>query len=130
VEAAYAAGITVEPIPGPSALTAAISVCGFPMERFTYIGFLPTKKGRSTIIKELAAREEPTVFFESTHRIAKALDELAAHLSPSRLLYVGRELTKMHESNLRGTISEVKALLGKGSSKGEFVLVVGPEPRH
>jgi 16S rRNA (cytidine1402-2'-O)-methyltransferase len=129
VEAAYAAGIKVEPIPGPSALTAAISVCGFPMEHFVYVGFLPHKKGRIKMIKEISEREEPTVFFESTHRIAKALDELASHLSPSRIIYLGRELTKMHESNLRGTIDEVRAMLEKGSSKGEFVIIVGPTPK-
>lgn len=126
VEAAYAAGITTEPIPGPSALAAAISVCGFPMERFTYIGFLPHKKGRETAMREISARHEPTVFFESTHRIHRAMDELAHHLNPSRLIYVGRELTKKFETNLRGTVEEVRALMEGKSTKGEFVVIVGP----
>lgn len=125
--AAYAAGLAVEPIPGPSALTAAMSVCGFPMEHFTYIGFLPHKKGRIAVMREIAERREPTVFLESTHRIAKAFDELSHHLDPSRLIYVGRELTKKFETNLRGTVDEVRALKKGKSSKGEFVVIVGPQ---
>lgn len=125
VEEAYAAGIPVVPVPGPSVLTAAMSCCGFPMERFTYIGFLPHKKGRSTMIREIAEREEPTIFLESTHRIEKALTELVAALDPGRQIYVGRELTKKFETHLRGTATEVQALLGKGSSKGEFIVIVG-----
>ncbi len=127
VEAAFAAGIVVTPIPGPSALTAAISCCGFPMERFSYEGFLPHKKGRSTRIREIAERDEPTVFLESTHRINKALDELTKVLDASRQIYVGRELTKKFETHLRGTVDEVAALLKKASSKGEFVVIIGPK---
>jgi 16S rRNA (cytidine1402-2'-O)-methyltransferase len=126
VEQAFAAGVTVVPIPGPSVLTAAISCCGFPMEHFVYIGFLPHKKGRSTIIREIAEREEATIFLESTHRIEKALDELVTALDPSRKIYVGRELTKKFETHLRGTADEVRDLLKAGSMKGEFVVVVGP----
>lgn len=126
VEAAFAAGITVTPIPGPSALTAAISCCGFAMERFTYEGFLPHKKGRSTRIRELASRDEATVLLESTHRIGKLLDELADALDTGRHIYVGRELTKKFETHLRGTVDEVRALLSESSSKGEFVVIIGP----
>lgn len=124
--AAYAAGIAVEPIPGPSALTTAISVCGFPMERFVYVGFLPHKKGRETLMRRIAERDEPTVFFESTHRISKALDELDKHLDPARLVYVGRELTKKFETGLRGTVEGVKGMMKRKSAKGEFVIIVGP----
>jgi len=126
VERAFEAGVTIVPIPGPSVLTAAISSCGFPMEHFAYIGFLPHKKGRSTIIREIAQREEATIFLESTHRIEKALDELTAALEPSRKIYIGRELTKKFETHLRGTAEEVRGLLKEGSIKGEFVVVVGP----
>ena len=127
VEAAYKAGIRVTPIPGASALTAAISCCGFPMEKFSYIGFLPHKKGRSTVVKEIATREEATVFLESTHRITKALDELVKALEPSRQIYLGRELTKKFETHLRGTAEEVRVELKSGSAKGEFVVIVGPK---
>lgn len=126
VEEAFAAGITVTPIPGASALTSAISCCGFPMERFRYIGFLPHKKGRSTLVKEIAASEEASVFLESTHRIEKALEELVGALGADRKIYVGRELTKKFESHLRGTATEVQAMLKKGSQKGEFTVIVAP----
>jgi 16S rRNA (cytidine1402-2'-O)-methyltransferase len=126
VEQAFAAGISVVPIPGASVLTTAISSCGFPMEKFSYVGFLPHKKGRSTLIKEIAGRDDVTVFLESTHRIEKAMEELVAALDPERVIYVGRELTKKFETHLRGTAAEVQAMLGKGSAKGEFIVIIGP----
>ena len=107
VEAVMEAGLKVETIPGPSALTAAISVCGFPMSEFTYIGFIPHKKGKETLFKEMAARETPTVFLESTHRIMKTLEALKKHIHPSRNIFIGRELTKMHETLYRGMITDV-----------------------
>jgi 16S rRNA (cytidine1402-2'-O)-methyltransferase len=127
VEAAVAAGITVTPIVGASALTAAISVCGFPMERFTYVGFLPHKKGRQTLVKEIAERDDATVFLESTHRIEKALDELTDVLDADRQIYIGRELTKKFETHLRGTITDVRSQLKKGSAKGEFIVIIAPK---
>lgn len=127
VEAAYAAGIRIQPIPGPSALTAAISVCGFPMDDFVYMGFAPHKKGRDTFFREVAQRAVPTVFFESTHRVEKALDGLAAHLDPQRLIFCGRELTKMHETLYRGTLEGVRQSLQATSLKGEFVFIIGPQ---
>ncbi|MEN9558522.1 MAG: hypothetical protein RL141_891 [Candidatus Parcubacteria bacterium] len=130
VEAAVEAGIAVTPIPGASAVTAAISVCGFPMERFTYVGFLPHKKGRSTLIKDIAAREDATIFLESTHRIEKALDEFADVLDPDRKVYVGRELTKKFETHLRGTIAQIQAQLKEGSAKGEFIVIIAPTVRR
>jgi len=126
VQAALAAGILVVPIPGASALTAAISVCGFPMDEFVYLGFVPHKKGRETMFREMAARPSPSVFFESTHRIEKTLEALAKVLPPTRLMFMGRELTKMHETLYRGSIDEVRASLQATSTKGEFVIVIGP----
>ena len=125
VEQAMAEGITVVPIPGSSALTTAISVCGFPLETFTYIGFIPHKKGRVTLFQEIASRGTPTIFLETTHRIMKTLEQLRAHLDPRRLIFIGRELTKLHESLYRGTIEEVTAALLATSVKGEFVVIVG-----
>jgi 16S rRNA (cytidine1402-2'-O)-methyltransferase len=128
MELAYVSDIKVEVIPGPSALTAAISACGFAMEHFSYSGFIPVKKRRKVILKEIVDREEPTIFFESTHRISKTLKELQDLIDEKRIIYVGRELTKKFETHLRGTMTEVIQKLGKGSSKGEFVIVIGPKP--
>jgi len=130
VEAAFAAGIKVEPIPGASALTAAISVCGFPMDEFVYLGFVPHKKGRQTMLTEIAADKRPCVMLESTHRIQKTLEALAGVLDERRLIFIGRELTKMHETLYRGTCREVMDQLAKTSSKGEFTLIVGPQPKR
>lgn len=130
VEAAMREGIRVEPIPGPSALTAAISVCGFPMDEFVYRGFVPHKKGRQTLFREIASDPRPAVILESTHRIMKTLEALRTELDPRRLLFVGRELTKIHESVHRGTTEDVIEELKRGSLKGEFVLIVGPRPKR
>lgn len=127
IELAYEHGISFEVIPGPSALTAAIASCGFPMEHFFYAGFLPLKKHRASIVREIGEREEPTVFFESTHRIEKTLGELESSLGTERLIYVGRELTKKFETHYRGTVHEVIEKLKSGSAKGEFVIIVGPK---
>lgn len=129
VERAYQAQILIEPIPGASALTLAISCCGFAMDEFTYLGFAPHKKGRQTFFTEIAERKTPTIFLESTHRILKALEQLIATLDPNRLIFIGRELTKMHETLYRGTASEVLAQLQRTSTKGEFILIVGNQPK-
>jgi 16S rRNA (cytidine1402-2'-O)-methyltransferase len=126
VQGAFEAGITVSPIPGPSALTAAISACGFPMDEFTYVGFIPHKKGRGTLFKEIAERETPTIFLESTHRIMKTLEGLKKHLDPSRELFIGRELSKMHETLYRGMITDMIQRLEATSTKGEFTVIIGP----
>jgi 16S rRNA (cytidine1402-2'-O)-methyltransferase len=127
VERCFKEGIRVEPIPGPSALTAAISVCGFPMDEFTYVGFLPHKKGKQTMVREMSERKTPTMFFESTHRILPSLETLRAMIDPMRYVFIGRELTKMHETLYRGTIDEVIKQLQATSTKGEFVVIVGPK---
>lgn len=126
VAACVAHGINIEPIPGPSALTAAISVCGFAMDDFVYLGFAPHKKGRQTFFKEVAERKIPTVFFESTHRIGKTMEALASTLAKDRKIFIGRELTKMHETLYRGTVDAVAEQLQATSLKGEFVLIIGP----
>lgn len=123
---AYLRGIKIVPIPGPSALTAAISVCGFPMEHFSYKGFIPHKKGRVTLFKEMAEQEESVVFLESTHRMQKTLESLKLVLSPSRLIWIGRELTKQHETLYRGSIDAVMTELQATSWKGEFTCILAP----
>lgn len=123
VAAVATAGHRVEPIPGPSALTAALSVAGFPTEPCTFVGFPPHKKGRNTFFADVAGREEAVVLYESTHRIEKTL----AVLPQDRVALVGRELTKLHETLYRGTIAQVTEQLTKTSSKGEFVIVLAPK---
>ena len=125
VELCVEHGITVSPIPGASVLTTAISVCGFPMDDFYYGGFVPHKRGRQAFFKEVAERSIPTIFLESTHRIEKTMVALASSLSKERMIFVGRELTKMHETLYRGTVDEVMKQLQATSLKGEFVIIIG-----
>jgi 16S rRNA (cytidine1402-2'-O)-methyltransferase len=115
----------VEAIPGASALAAAVSVSGVPAPAFTFYGFLPHKKGRETLLKEIAAADRASVFYESPHRIEKALAALAA-LAPDRQIALCRELTKVFEEVARGTASELLARIEADPNKarGEFVAVV------
>ena len=129
VAAASDAHIKIEPIPGASAVTAIISVCGFPMDEFSYLGFIPHKKGRKTLFEEIAERKTSSIFLESTHRINKTLDSLAETLQPTRLICVGRELTKIYETIYRGTAADVKREIEASSTKGEFTIIVGPKPK-
>lgn len=124
VAAAAALGITVSPIPGPSAVTAVLSVAGFNTQRYTFFGFPPHKKGRQTFFRDVASCEHVAVFYESTHRIVKTIQELE-RVAPKRALVVGRELTKVFETVYRGTATEVLNKLARTSNKGEFVVVVG-----
>lgn len=118
----------IETIPGPSALTATLSVAGVTDSSFTFLGFLPHKKGRETIFKEIAASGRPIVFYESPHRIMKTLTSLVEHAPQARVV-LARELTKLHEECLIGTPSELLAILEGSPEKvrGEFVGVVLPE---
>lgn len=123
---AFGNEVKIIPIPGPSACIAALSVSGFPADKFVFLGFPPHKKGRNTWFKELAERPETVVFYESTHRIEKTLEQMA-EVAPERALVVCRELTKMYETTYRGTAADVVAALKASSDKGEFVIVVGPQ---
>lgn len=122
---AAARGVRIEPLPGPSAILAALVASALPPYPFTFAGFAPPKSGkRRTFYRELAALGHTLVVFESPHRILASLDDARAELGDRRAA-VGRELTKLHEEVLRGTLSELAALLGdRPSLKGEFVLVV------
>jgi len=117
--------INIEAIPGPSALTAALSVAGIETKNgFTFLGFLPHKKGRQTALKKIAESELPTVLYESPHRILKLLKELVC---VSRIT-IARELTKMHEEVISGSPEELQAYFGTHPDhvRGEFVAIVGP----
>lgn len=127
VSRAWQKGIQVVPIPGPSALTAAISACGFSMESFVYRGFIPHKKGRQTLFAEMEATEESVIFLESTHRMEKTLESLREVIGEGRLLWIGRELTKKFETCYRGTIDEVIKRLQATSWNGEFICVLAPK---
>lgn len=117
--------VTIEAIPGPSSLTAALSISGLSSDAFTFLGFLPHKKGRQTAIKEIAASPYPVVLFESPHRIQKLLAELAS--AGIARIGIGRELTKLHEEYLSGTPEELSASLkGRKAERGEFVVIIEP----
>ncbi len=115
--------LRIVPIPGASAVIAALSVAGVPADRFVFLGFPPHKKGRERYFDDLASFEMTIVFYESTHRILKTLAELHDRF-PQRPLVVCRELTKLHETIYRGTASEVTKQLESSSIKGEFVIVL------
>jgi 16S rRNA (cytidine1402-2'-O)-methyltransferase len=123
VTAAWAAGHTVVPIPGPSSITAALSIAGYGGPGFTFLGYLPRKPGEMRrLLESLREDPRPAVAFESPFRINKSLERVAEAL-PERNLTVTRELTKVHEEVLRGTASQVLAALGE-RARGEFTLVI------
>lgn len=127
VSKAAAAGIAIEVIPGPSAFLAALSGSGLPIHEFAYLGFLPIKKGRQTLLKTFVEEEKTIVFYESVHRIAKTLHELSTILvdQPTRNIVIARELTKLHEQFIRTTVGELSAVIETLTQKGEFVIIVG-----
>ncbi len=113
----------IESIPGPSALTAALSIAGLATDRFLFLGFLPHKKGRQTALKKIAASEYPVVLYESPHRILKLLEELAA-IGITRVS-IGRELTKIHEEMISGSPRDLAADLEKRKAvRGELVVII------
>jgi len=118
-------GIKLSPIPGPSALLAALVVSGLPMNQFLYLGFLPTKKGRKTLFESLNKEERTVVFFESPHRLNKTFVQMVEYLDPNRKIVIARELTKIYEEVFRGTISEAKNHFTEKKPKGEFVIILG-----
>jgi len=123
------AGVAVESIPGPCALTVALSVSGLPTARFTFEGFLPlNKKNRRARLDALGGEERTMVFYEAPHKLRATLEDLAAAFGPDRPLAVCRELTKLHEEVLRLTIGEAAARYAAQEPRGEFVLVIAGLP--
>lgn len=120
--------VRIESVPGPSALTAALSVAGLPCANFVFLGFLPHKKGRQTLFQDIAAETRTVVFYESPHRVTKALASLAGLLSEERRVAVCRELTKIHEDVVLGSPAEVAAHFAATPAevRGEFVVIVAP----
>jgi 16S rRNA (cytidine1402-2'-O)-methyltransferase len=119
--------VGIESVPGPSALTAALSIAGVPVSDFVFLGFLPHKKGRETLFKEIAVSERAMIFYESPHRILKTLESIEKH-SPHKKVTIARELTKVFEQIISGTASELLKYFAINSDKvrGEFVVVVTP----
>ncbi|HWV28545.1 MAG TPA: 16S rRNA (cytidine(1402)-2'-O)-methyltransferase [Dyadobacter sp.] len=124
VRACIREGLPVECLPGPTAFVPALVNSGLPSDRFTFEGFLPHKKGRQTRLQNLANEERTMIFYESPHRLVKALQQFAEHFGVDRQVSVSRELTKMFEENVRGTVTEVIAHFGNKTVKGEIVIVV------
>ena len=127
VSAARQNGIQIEVIPGASAFLAALSGSGLPIHQFLYLGFLPLKKGRKTLLASFKDEERTIVFYESVHRIEKTLIELGEALEsqPDRPIVIARELTKMHEEFIRTTVGAWHAKPLPIVKKGEFVVVIG-----
>jgi 16S rRNA (cytidine1402-2'-O)-methyltransferase len=118
--------VRIECIPGASAVTSLYSIAGVPGNQFTFLGFVPHKKGRQTFFWSVAENELPVIFYESPHRIMKTLESLTESLPPDRLVIVGRELTKLHEEVIRGTAADILEYFKTNPEheRGEFVLLV------
>jgi 16S rRNA (cytidine1402-2'-O)-methyltransferase len=118
-------GIRVECLPGATAFVPALVNSGLPMNRFCFEGFLPQKKGRQTLLKQLAIEERTLIFYESPMRLVKTLEHLMTYFGEDRPCCVSRELTKLYEENKRGTLREVHDHFAGKGVKGEIVIVVG-----
>lgn len=131
VREAARAGVTVQTLPGATACIPALVNSGLPCDRFCFEGFLPQKKGRQTLLRSLAAEERTMVIYESPYRVLKTLDQLAEVLGGDRQASCSREISKLHEETLRGTLSELAAHFRDTEPKGEFVIVVaGADPKR
>lgn len=117
-------GVKVISLPGPTAFVPALVNSGLPSTRFTFEGFLPLKKGRHTLLTKLATEERTMIIYESPHRLVKSLEEMGKYFGEDRICSVSRELTKIYEENVRGTLQEVCAHFKEKEVKGEIVIVV------
>jgi len=133
VQAAHRRGIRVSPIPGVSAVTAALCVAGLPTDRFCFEGFLPAKKkARRDFLDELSSEPRTMIFYESVHRIEAAFEDLVLAFGAARPAFLGRELTKLYEQCVHGSLDELRDQIGNGAitAKGEFVIVVAGSKDH
>ncbi len=124
VKEALKEGIEIECLPGATAFVPALVLSGLPNDKFCFEGFLPQKKGRQKRLKQLAEETRTMVFYESPYRIVKALQQMAEHFGPARQASVSREITKMYEETVRGTLTELTTHFEAHPPKGEFVMVV------
>ena len=118
--------IIITPIPGASAITAAMSISGLPSDSFTFVGFLPQKKGRMKKIEQLKNIDNTIILFESPFRLEKTLNQLLDSLG-NRSVVVGRELTKLYEEVIRGNLNELIKYFSKSKVKGEIVIMIGKD---
>ncbi|MEO5643502.1 MAG: 16S rRNA (cytidine(1402)-2'-O)-methyltransferase [Bacteroidia bacterium] len=123
-------GLEVECLPGATAFVPALVQSGLPCDAFVFVGFLPQKKGRQTKLKSLADETRTMVFYESPHRLIKALEEFKEHYGAERKVSVSRELTKMFEETFRGTVEETLAHFSSKTVKGEIVIVLEGNPEE
>lgn len=121
---AIAAGVKVECLPGATAFVPALVDSGLPCDQFTFIGFLPVKKGRQTALNALKDEKRTMIFYESPYRVAKTLGQLAEILGGERQASATREISKVHEETVRGTLAELVTHFSEKAPKGEFVLVI------
>ena len=128
VRAALAEYVSVVSLPGPSAVLAALTISGLPVNRFVFEGFLPRKKGRKKLIEDLVQEKRTIVLFESPHRIAKTLNELYQAMG-DRKAVLARELTKIHEEVIRGTLEDLAVVAEEQKLKGEITLVISGAPK-
>jgi 16S rRNA (cytidine1402-2'-O)-methyltransferase len=124
VREAVRAGVEVQCLPGATAFVPALVSSGLPCDRFAFEGFLPQKKGRQTKIQSLATEERTMVFYESPYRVVKTLEQFAEVFGGDRPVSVCREISKIHEESVRGTLTEVIAHFKEHEPRGEFVIVV------
>ena len=124
VREAVAAGIEVQTLPGATAFVPALVSSGLPCDRFTFEGFLPQKKGRQTRLTQLSEETRTMIFYESPYRLVKTLQQLGEFFGQERQVSVCREISKMHEESVRGTIEEVVAHFTQTPPKGEIVIIV------
>jgi probable S-adenosylmethionine-dependent methyltransferase, YraL family len=117
-------GVEVECLPGATAFVPALVVSGLPNEKFCFEGFLPQKKGRQTRLKELATEQRTIIFYESPFRLLKTLTQFAEYMGPDRQVSVAREISKLHEEVVRGTVEEVVNHFSTHEPRGEIVLVL------
>ena len=125
VRACIERGIEVECLPGATAFVPALVVSGLPSDRFVFEGFLPVKKGRQTKLQAIAASDYTTILYESPHRIVKTLEQLAEYLGADTPVAAVREISKLYEEVVRGSLTEVIAHFTAHEPRGEFVLIVG-----
>lgn len=116
--------IEIECLPGPTAFVPALVNSGLPCDKFVFEGFLPHKKGRQTRLKLLAVESRTIIFYESPHRLLKTLKQFAEYFGEDRQISVARELTKIHEENIRGTVIELINYYETNTLKGEIVIIV------
>lgn len=129
VRAAIAQGVEVQCLPGPTAFVPALVASGLPCDRFCFEGFLPPKKGRATRLKELHEEKRTMIFYESPYRVLKTLQQFSENFGLDRQVSVCREISKIHEESVRGSLEEVIAHFTEHEPKGEFVIVIAGQDK-